>query len=62
MSQKDEFINVRTTEKSKTTFSKTLSNNGKTQSYIINLLIDAYNKAPLQTLISLEQLKINGDG
>ena len=57
MSQKDENINVRTSEKAKNEFLNTLKDHGKNQSYLINLLVDAYNAQPLECLIALERMK-----
>ena len=57
MAEKDENINIRTTEKAKKEFLQTLLSHGKNQTYIVNLLIDAYNAKPLECIIALERMK-----
>ena len=57
MTQKDENINVRTTEKAKQQFLNTLASHGKSQTYVINLLLDAYNAKPLECIVALERMK-----
>ncbi len=58
---KEKLIVARTTKKCKETFEQTAKEHGKTPSYLINLLMDAYNKAPLKTLVNLEHNKTFGN-
>ncbi len=55
--EKNKTIEARTSEKAKQAFIETLSSHGKSQSYLINLLVDAYIAQPLECLIALERMK-----
>ena len=55
--EKNKTIEARTSEKAKAAFIKTLKAHDKTQSYLVNLLVDAYTAEPLKCIIALEEMK-----
>lgn len=55
--KKDKTIEVRTSTKAKEKFIETCKSHDKTQSYLVNLLIDAFNAQPLQCIHALERMK-----
>jgi len=55
--EKNKTIEARTSEKAKKEFIATLSKHNKTQSYLVNLLVDAYIAKPLECLVALERMK-----
>jgi hypothetical protein len=55
--KKDKMIEVRTSTKAKEKFIETCKSHDKTQSYLVNLLIDAFIAEPIDTVVKLEKLK-----
>jgi hypothetical protein len=50
-------ITATTTSKAKEQFLETLKSHNKTQSYLINLLVDAFNAQPIECVCALERMK-----
>ena len=57
MAERDENINVRTTVKAKQEFLKQLQSHSKSQTYVVNLLIDAFIAQPIECVCALERMK-----
>jgi hypothetical protein len=50
-------VEGRTSAKAKEEFLHTLKSHNKTQSYLINLLVDAFNAQPIECVCALERMK-----
>jgi hypothetical protein len=50
-------VEGRTSAKAKEEFLQTLKSHNKTQSYLINLLVDAFNAQPIECVVALERMK-----